>query len=285
MPWVPELFSAPVRQEFEDRWQHKPTAVPFFDGLLAGEIDPLLGSFAGEPEVHDPMRGRVRGADAFAAFVVEIGAWLRERNAVVEDVERVARQRDGFEEVILHLDGDTGRVALPVAVTASKQPDTRLNELRMYFSGWALSGHHSLRPPVLQPDPQLRESDVVGDYQQALAAGDLDAVLAAFEPDGYAREPAGGGHIHRGADGLRAFYEQLFSNGGGIRLEHCAVIDDGRACALEYNVVRWGRDDLPPQAGVAVYVRGSSGRLAAARIYDDVDPPLAAAAAARLSQP
>ena len=28
-------------------------------------------------------------------------------------------------------------------------------------------------------------------------------------------------------------------------------------------------------AGVAVYVRGAGGRLAAARIYDDVDPPLA----------
>ena len=64
------------------------------------------------------------------------------------------------------------------------------------------------------------------------------------------------------------------SNGGGIPLEHCAVTDDGRACALEYNVVSWGRTELPPQAGIAVYVRGDSGKLAAARIYDDVDPPL-----------
>jgi hypothetical protein len=31
---------------------------------------------------------------------------------------------------------------------------------------------------------------------------------------------------------------------------------------------------LPPQAGVAVYDRGASGKLAAARIYDDADPPL-----------
>ena len=80
-----------------------------------------------------------------------------------------------------------------------------------------------------------------------------------------------------GRDGLRAFYEQLFSNGGGIPLEHCAVVDDGRVCVLEYNVVRWGKTELPPQAGVAVYERGQSGNLAAARIYDDVDPPLPAA--------
>ena len=74
-----------------------------------------------------------------------------------------------------------------------------------------------------------------------------------------------------------AFYERLFSNGGGIPLEHCSVIDDGRTCALEYNVVRWGRTELPPEAGVAVYVRGESGKLAAARIYDDADPPLGVA--------
>ena len=31
---------------------------------------------------------------------------------------------------------------------------------------------------------------------------------------------------------------------------------------------------MPPQPGVAVYVRGPSGKLAAARIYDDTEPPL-----------
>jgi hypothetical protein len=55
----------------------------------------------------------------------------------------------------------------------------------------------------------------------------------------------------------------LFSNGGGIQLEHCALVDDKRACALEYNVVRWGETDLAPEAGVAVYVRGETGKLAA----------------------
>jgi hypothetical protein len=60
-------------------------------------------------------------------------------------------------------------------------------------------------------------------------------------------------------------------------LEHCAAIDDGRVCVLEYNVVRWGETELPPEAGVVVYVRGESGRLAAARIYDDTDPPLESA--------
>jgi hypothetical protein len=274
MPWLPELFSAPVLQRLEEKRRRELVTVPFFDGLMAGEFDALVGSFAGEPELHHPVRGRIRGARAFETFVAETSAWLAQRNVSVEDVELIHVERHGVGEVVLHLDGEIGRVDLPVAIVADKQSDGRIDELRMYFSSWALTGRHVNRPPLLQPDPELREPDVVADYQGALSAGDVDAIVAAFEPDGYAREPTGGRYIHRGPDGLRAFYNQLFSNDGGIQLEHCALIDDRRACVLEYNVVRWGKTELPPEAGVAVYVRGRSGKLAAARVYDDVNPPL-----------
>jgi len=275
MPWVPELFSAPVLERLQEKWQRERLeAVPYFDGLMSGERDALVDSFAGEPELHDPVRGRIRGVRAFDAFSTEMNAWLRQRNVSVEDVHHVITQPRGFEEVVLHLDGETERRDVPVAIVADHDSDGRIDELRVYFSTWPLNGSHANRPPLLQPDSQLRASDVVAEYQRALAAGDVDAIMETFEPDGYAREPAGGQYIHRGPDGLRAFYEKLFSNDGGIPLEHCALVDDGRACALEYNVVRWGGTELSPQAGIAVYVRGESGKLAAARIYDDADPPL-----------
>jgi hypothetical protein len=264
-----------VLARLEERRQHKLVDVPFWEGLITGELDALTGSFAGQPELHHPVRGRIRGARAFKAFVIELNAWFARLDVSVEEVDGVASQRHGFDEVILHLDGPTGRIGLPVATVADKRFDRRIKELRMYYSSWPLTGRHATRPPLLQPDPELRESDVVADYQQALASGDVEAIVAAFEPDAYAREPAGGRYIHRGHDGLRAFYAQLFSNGGGISLERCAALDDARACALEYNVVRWGETELPPQAGLAVYVRGQSGKLVAARIYDDVDPPIA----------
>ena len=41
-------------------------------------------------------------------------------------------------------------------------------------------------------------------------------------------------------------------------------------------MVAWGRTELPPQAGIGVYVGGSSGKVAIARTYDDADPPLSA---------
>jgi hypothetical protein len=279
LPWAPELFSAPALQDVLDKYRREHLrSVPFFDGLLSGEIDALIESFSGVPEVHHPVRGRIKGESAFRHFVTDMSSWLAAGNADVEHVNWLITHPRGIEEVVVHLDSDRGRIGLPLALAADHDEDERIIELRLYFSSWPLTGHHTNRPPLLQPDPDLHEPDVVGEYQRALATGDVDAILAAFEPDAYMREPAGDPYVHRGTDELRALYELFFSNGGGIPLEHCAVTDDGRACALEYNVVAWGRTPLPPEAGLAVYVRGDSGKLAAARVYDDSDPPLSAQA-------
>ena len=273
MPWVPEVFSAPVLQQILDRHRRdQMVAVPYFDGLLAGELDALIESFAGEPELHDPVRGRIRGVEAFTAFVSETRAWLARDQVSVEDVGHVILDEGGFEEVVLHGRPATGPVDLPVAVVADHNDDNRLTELRVYSSNWPLTGRHVVRPPLLQADPELRLPDVVETYQRALADGNVEAAVSTFVSDGYVREPSGGEHVHTGLDELRRLHEQQFSH-GGIEMEHCALTDDGRTCALEYNAVRWGETELAPQAGVAVYVRGRDG-LEAVRIYDDVDPPL-----------
>jgi len=273
MPWVPEVFSAPVLQQILDRRRRdEMVAVPYYDGLLAGELDALIESFAGEPELHDPVRGRIRGVEAFTAFVTETRAWLARDHVTVEDVGHVILEAGGFEEVVLHGRPASGPVDLPVAVVADHTADNRLTELRVYSSNWPLTGRHVVRPPLLQADPELRLPDVVETYQRALADGNVEAAVSTFVSDGYVREPSGGEHVHTGLDELRRLHEQQLSN-GGIEMEHCALNDDGRTCALEYNAVRWGGTELAPQAGVAVYVRGHDG-LEAVRIYDDVDPPL-----------
>jgi hypothetical protein len=76
MPWAPELFSAPTLQRLEEKLGHELAEVPFFDGLMTGELDAVVGSFADEPELHHPVRGRIRGARAFATYVSETNAWL-----------------------------------------------------------------------------------------------------------------------------------------------------------------------------------------------------------------
>jgi hypothetical protein len=276
VPWLPELFSAPVLERvLAERRRENLLAVPYFAGLLSGENHALIGSFAGEPELHHPGFGRVKGVAAFERFVTRATTWVRERNITIENVALVVTPQRSIEEVVLHLDRDDGmRVELPLAVAADRDEQAYLRELRVYYSTWPETGGHLVRTPLLQQDPDVHAAGLVGEYQRALAAGDAEAVVAAFEPDAYVREPAGSEYVHRGTDELRALFTLFFSHGGGIPLEHCTVTDDGVACALEYNVVAWGRTELPPQAGIAVYVRGESGKLAAARIYDDVDPPL-----------
>jgi hypothetical protein len=224
VPFAPELFSAPALQRILDKYRHERLrSVPFFDGLMTGEIDALLESFSGVPEVHHPVRGRIKGESAFRRFVTDTTSWLAERNVDVEHVNFLITDPRRVEEVVLHLDSDGGRIGLPFALACDHdEEDERILELRLYFSTWPLTGRHANRPPLLQPTLDLPEPDVVGEYQRALATGDLEAILAAFEPDGYMREPAGDGYVHRGTDELRALYELFLSNGGGISLEHCA---------------------------------------------------------------
>ena len=275
MPWMPEVFTAPIAEARRQREAASANdAVPYYEGIMANQPDALVRSFAAQPVVDDPRVGYVEGARRLRAFVTGTAEWLRERDAVVENVALTRTPTRTVEEVVLHLLGDAGgRVELPVAIVSERNPERTLKAIRVYHSMWPLTGRHTVRPPLLPEDPSLHAEGTPGDYQRALAEGDLGGIVAIFEPDGYAREPSGGAYLHRGAEGLRELYAHLFANGGGIPLEHCTLTDDGVRCAVEYNCVRWGITDIPPQAGVAVYERGSSELLSVARIYDDVEPP------------
>jgi hypothetical protein len=223
MPWLPELFTAPaLARIWEDERRRRLELVPFFAGLLTGETSALVESFAGEPELHHPVRGRIKGVAAFERFLTDTRDWLAQRDATVEDVDFVIAGGRGVEEHILHLGG----IELPVAIASDHDERGQIVEQRMYFSAFPLTGAHAIRPPVLQPPGDVRPAIAVADH-----------------------------------------------HGGGVELEHCAVTDDGRACALEYNVVAFGGRPVPPQAGLAVYVRGDEGGVTAARIYDDATPP------------
>ena len=269
--WAPELFSASALERVQRRYELRELdAVPYYAGLMAGEHEALIQAFAGAPILHDPRRGRVIGVAAFEAYVDRLSAWLTERNMTFDALEHASSGPRGFEEVALHLDGAGMRVDAPVAIVAERDADGRLVELRLYHSIWALTGTHLHRPPLLQRDPQLRLDGVVAQYVAALAAGDVDAVLATFEADGSLREPAGDPYVHRGGEALRAFFTGWLAR-GGVTLEPCRLIADGQVHALEYNVVGWGGEELEPEAGVVVFVPGDSGRLAAVRHYDDAD--------------
>jgi hypothetical protein len=269
VPWAPELFTASALQRVLDKYRREHLrSVPFFDGLLSGEPDALVASFAGVPVVRHPVRGRIEGEVAFRAFVADTAARLEAGNAGFEPVDAVLTDSRGVEEVVLHLDHEGERIGTPWAVAADHDADERLIELRVYFSPWPLTDRPTQRGRLLAPPPGLQAPDVAGEYLRALAAGDVAAVLTTFEPDGYVRAPSGATAVHRGTDALREVYERLFADGGGLVLEPCTVTDDGRTCALEYNMLGRGA----PEPALAVLARGDSGRLAAVRVYDDIEP-------------
>jgi hypothetical protein len=278
MPWMPEVFTGPIadaRRARDAETENANDAVPYYEGILADEPDALVRSFAArQPVLDDPRVGRVEGARELRAFVTGTAEWMRERDAVVENFALTCTPARTVEEVVLNLLSDEGgRVELPVAIVTDRNPDRTLKVVRVYHSTWPLTGEHRVRPPLFPADSNLHSEGTPGVYQRALAEGDLARIVATFEPDGYAREPSGAAFLHRGTEVLYELYGHMFANSGGITLEHCTLTDDGTRCVIEYNCVRWGDTEISPQAGVAVYERGPGGLLAAARIYDDVEPP------------
>jgi hypothetical protein len=216
--------------------------------------------------------GEIRGHRQLRRFVSQNLSWLAGLHARTETVAATYAGGRAVVELLAHLARDGQDLPWPVAVVAESHGDVSVVFLT-YCSQWPVDGRRHLRPPILTPG-NAHPGDVVGRYQAALEAGDTDAVVSTFAPDGYCREPIGPHYAHRGTRELRSFFTRCFSAGGGIGREHCAMTDDGVRCALEYNCVRWGSRDLPPQAGICVYERGPDGLLAAARVYDDVEPPV-----------
>jgi hypothetical protein len=272
MPWFPEFVSAVelVRQQTRAAGQADPVG-QYFAVLNSGDTHVLETAWPGEVVVYDPRAGEVRGHHHLRQFVHQNQAFMAERHARTQVLASTRIDGRATVELLAHLDHDGQEVAWPVAVVA-ESPDDRSVVFRTYCSQWPVDGRRHLRPAILPPGP-AHPGDVVGRYQAALAAGDTDAIVSTFAPDGYYREPIGPHAAHRGAGELRSFFNAQFGAGGGIDLQCCAVTDDGVRCALEYNLVRWGRYDVPSQAGLAVYERGPDGLLAAARIYDDIESP------------
>jgi SnoaL-like domain len=273
MPWFPDFASAVelARRQTQEAGRADPVA-EYFEALNKGDTHILETVWPGEVVIYDPRAGEVRGHREVRRFVSRNMSWLAGLHARTETVASTVVGSRAVVELLARLDHGGRELVWPVAVVA-ESPDDSSVVFRTYCSQWPVDEQRHVRPPVLKP-ADVRPGDVVGRYQAAVAAGDAEAVLGTFAPDGYFRGPFGPRHTHRGPAELRSFFTWCFSAGGGIELEDCAVTDDGVRCALEYNCVRWGDRELPRQAGLGVYERGPDGLLTGVRIYDDVQAPV-----------
>jgi hypothetical protein len=273
MPWFPDFISGVelARRHVRTAGQADPVA-QYFRALNEGDTRILETVWPGEVVIYDPRAGEIRGHKQLRQFVSHNLSWLAERQARIETVATTSVRGRAVVELLAHLPDDGSELGWPVAVVA-ESPDDWSVVFRTYCSQWPVDGRRHIRSSILRPGP-AHPGDVVGRFQSALDAGDIEAVVNTFAPDGYFREPIGPHKRHSGTAELRSFFTTCFSAGGGVGLQHCTVTDDGVRCALEYNCVRWGSHDMPPQAGIGVYERGPDGLLAAARVYDDVEAPV-----------
>jgi hypothetical protein len=274
MPWFPDFVSAVelARRQTRVTGQADPVT-EYFSVLQSGATRELETVWPGEVVIYDPRAGEVRGHHQLRRFVRDNQSLWAQHHATVQTVASTRVGRRAVVELLVNLqDFEGGELAWPIAVVA-ESPDDLSIVFRTYCSQWPVDGSRHLRPPILEGGAD-EAGDVVCRFLAAMEAGDAEGIVSTFEADGYLREPIGPHSTHRGARELGSYFAECFGAGGGVHLEHCVLTDDGTRCALEYNCVRWGSQDLRPQAGIGVYERSEGGLLKAVRMYDDIEAPV-----------
>lgn len=271
MPWFPDFAAATelARRDSQAAGRADPVT-QYLHAIEEGETRTLEEIWPGEIVLEDPRAGTIKDRRTLRRFVLDNKARFAARQATTEIVASTSVGSRAVVEVLAHLHDKGQETRWPIAVVA-ESPDEGSVLFRTYCSQWPVDGRRHVRPPILEPGDE-RPDGVVGRYLAALAAGDVEAIVATFTETGYLREPIGPHASHQGAEALRAFFAESCRT-GGIELECCMVTDDGVRCALEYNLDQWGRHPVPRQAGLAVFERDPGGLLAAVRIYDDVEAP------------
>lgn len=246
----------------------------YFPALVEGQADQLAIRLGDRATVDDPIFGRATGLPALERYLEEIATWLGKRTASFEKFAfTMGSDRDVTEGTLGLTCEGARRVSVPIAVVCERRKEREV-EMRLYYSTRPINGTPAVRSPLLPQDDEIAVPPPVAAHLAALARGDVDAIVASFEVGASVRDPSGAVHTRddEGGGALRAYYERLLGDRtGGVEVLNGARADDGRTCALEYTVVKVHGAAVVPQAGLAVYERGESGLLKAARIYEDVE--------------
>ncbi len=244
----------------------------YLPALVSSQTEQLMRRLGDRATVDDPIFGRATGIPALPRYLEEVAAWLKKHAAAFERLAFVTGSDRDVTEGTLSLTFDGRSVSIPVAIVAERRPEREV-EVRLYYSTKPINGTNAVRSPLLPKDDEVAVPPPIAAHLDAMSRGDVSGVVASFENGATLRDAAGTTHVKREDGGpLRTFYENLLagdSQRGGVKVLKGARADDGSTCALEYTIVQVRGKDVAPQAGLAVYERGESGLLRAARIYED----------------
>ena len=248
----------------------------YFPSLLDASrekaIEALGSRLGAKATVDDPIHGRATGLPAISAHLDKTASWLAEHSASYERLAFTTGTDRDVTEGTLSLTFETKTVDLPIALVAERRRSREV-EVRIYYATQPVASERKKRPPLVPPSPEIVLPPAVADFLEALAKGNVAAMVGAFEHDGSLRDARG--LQHRMKDGaVKTFLDALVAGGAfgaGLELERGGAADDGRTCALEHTLLRARGRDVEPQPGLMLFERGDSGLLSALRVYGDLE--------------
>ena len=234
------------------------------------DIENLSSILNNKSTLYTPLDGLISGRDNITKYIIKQKEWLNVKNARVEIFNIIdIKNRIIMELNIFYERGET-TIELPFIVVIDINKNV-ITDIRLYHSSLPTTGKHIVIKPILKPDNNLVEPDIITEYVRGIKKADKDLVLSLFEDDAYVQEPSGSKYKHQGIEALNEFYSFMLSK-GGVSINHCTATFDGKHFAVEYIIDEWGNKKFEPQAGIAVYEIGKTGKIAAVRIYDDASP-------------
>jgi hypothetical protein len=268
VPWFPDMaLSTSLGQSAP---QAPVATVPFYQGILDLAPETLLASWADKPALDDPRAGLVLGCPSFLRYVRATREWLALSDATARLLSVLNTAERSVEEVILSLNVGGERQELGVAIAADWSADHRLTHLRVYHD-LRLFPNLPVHIPAISPQLDLVLPAAVDANHTALAAGDIEAILDSYEDNAVVRTFDGAPHVYSGKEELRRLQSLPRVPGARPAVQLCAAVDDGHACAVEYQVTHFA-EPLPDRVGIDVYERGPTGKIQAERSYI-VSPP------------
>jgi hypothetical protein len=235
-------------------------------------IESLASRLGEKATVDDPLHGRASGLPGITAHLNRTADWLGKHSASYERIAFTTGTDRDVTEGSLALTFESKTLDLPIAVVAERRRSREV-ELRIYYATQSVVNERRKRAPLVPASADVVLPPPVPAFLDALASGDVKAIVATFEHDGAVRDARG--LQHRNKDGaLQTFVDGLVAGGAfgaGLELQRGGAADDGRTCALEHTLVKARGRDVEPQPGLMLFERGDSGLLSALRIYGDLE--------------
>lgn len=235
--------------------------------LKKEDIENLSSLLNNKSTLYMPLDGLIYGRDNITKYIIKQKDWLNVKNARVEIFNIIDIKNRIIIELTIFYEKGEKTIELPFIVVIDINNNIITN-IRLYHSSLPTTGKHNVIKPILKPDNNLVEPDIITEYSKGIKKADKDLVLSLFEDGAYVQEPSGSKYKHKGREALNEFYSYILSK-GGVSFNHCTATFDGKHFVVEYIIDEWGDKKFEPQAGIAVYEIGKTGKIAAVRIYDD----------------